>query len=242
MKALIIDDELLAREELRRLLVALPEVEVVGEASHCDEGVALVNAVRPDLVFLDIEMPGGTGFDLLERIRVTAPAVIFTTAYEEHAVEAFRVNALDYLLKPIDPTLLAQAVGRFAPEESPSREDGPRADGERYDLESRVFVREGQKCWFVRIGSVRLFESEGNYTRLWFDGGKPMVYRALKVFEERLDPRTFFRANRQQIVNLTHVVKTDLTPAGDLVVTLTCGTQVEMSRRMAQIFRETMGV
>lgn len=238
MKALIIDDEQLAREELRRLLDALPEVEVVGEAQHCDEGVALVDSMRPELIFLDIEMPGGTGFDLLERIAVPAPAVIFTTAYEAHAVEAFRVNALDYLLKPVDPAQLAHAVRRY--EESQPVVAG--ADREHYDADSRVFVREGQKCWFVRIGSVRLFESDGNYTRLWFDGGKPMVYRALKVFEQRLDPKLFFRANRQQIINLDHVARTELDAQGDLAVILSCGTRVEMSRRMAQIFRETLGV
>ncbi len=238
MRTLIIDDEPLAREELRRLLEALPEVEVAGEASHCEEGVALVAKLRPDLIFLDIEMPGGTGFELLERIEGPAPAVIFTTAYQEHAVEAFRVNALDYLLKPIDPELLARAVQRY----EQSQPTAPVLERDRYTANSRVFVREGQKCWFVRIGSVRLFESDGNYTRLWFDGGKPMIYRALKLFEQRLDPALFFRANRSQIINLEHVARTELTAEGDLVVILTCGTRVEMSRRMAQIFRDTMGV
>ncbi len=237
MKALIVDDEALAREELRRLLAEFPEVEIVGEAAHLEEAQELIAELRPELLFLDVEMPCGSGFDLLAGLTGPVPAVIFTTAFTAHAVEAFRVNALDYLLKPIDPQLLAQAIARYQGVATEAA-----SVSEHYETDSRVFVRDGGKCWFVRIGSVWLFESEGNYTRLCFDGGRPMVYRPLKVFEERLDPKVFFRANRGQIINLTHITKTEFTEVGDLVVTMSGGARVEMSRRMAQIFRETMGV
>ena len=235
MKALLADDERLARAELRRLLRELPEVEISGEARNVDEAVQQIELLEPDLVFLDIEMPGGTGFDVLDRIE-RVPLVVFTTAYDAHAVRAFEVNALDYLLKPVDAGRLRAAVERArARLLVTERRDPARAGG----FLERAFVRDGGLCLVVDFREVVLFESEGNYTKLHLEGQCPLLGRSLNYLEERLDPRAFFRANRRELVNLQRVARIE--PAGPgLLLHLTSGREVEMSRRQAQRFRQRM--
>ena len=232
------DDERLARAELRRLLRDVPGVEVVGEAANAEEAEARVHALAPDLLFLDIEMPGGTGFDLLERLE-SPPAVIFTTAYDAHALRAFQVSALDYLLKPVEPPRLAQAVERVARQLRPADAQPPQ--GPREYLE-RAFVRDGERCFFVTLAQVRLFESEGNYARMLLAGerAEPLLPRSLNALEERLDPRRFFRASRRHLVNLEAIEAVEPGPGGTLVLRLAGGREVEMSRRQAQAFRARM--
>jgi two-component system LytT family response regulator len=232
MKVVIIDDERLARVELRRLLAQHPEVEVQGEARGGEEALGLIADLAPDLIFLDIQMPGMTGFQLLERLD-DVPQVIFTTGYDHYAIRAFEVNALDYLMKPIAPARLAAAVGRV------------RQPQEKLQLKSRleqVFVRDGEKCWIVRLADVFLMESEGNYTRLCFGSDRPLIHRSLSALEERLDPAVFFRANRKQIVNLKWIEATAAGIAGGLTVTLRGGREVEISRRAAARLREVMSL
>jgi two-component system LytT family response regulator len=242
MKALLIDDERLARNELRRLLAAHPDIEIVGEAMDVEDAAQKVAELKPGLLFLDVQMPGADGFSLLERLEPPLPAVIFTTAYDEFAVKAFEFNALDYLLKPVDPNRLIAALERLR-----TRETGP--DGSvaplpatRLSLEDKVFVREGDRCWFVPVKNIRLLESEGNYTRLHFDEHKPQLFRSLTAMEERLDPRNFFRANRKQVINLTWVDGIEPWFSGGLLVKLKGGLKVELSRRQAQDFRERMSL
>ena len=228
MKALIIDDERLARLELRRLLGAHPEVEITGEARGGEEALALIPKLVPDVIFLDIQMPGMSGFDLLERLE-DLPQVIFTTAYDEYALKAFEVNALDYLLKPVAPARLAAALARVRPRTEPAR------------LE-QVFVRDGDRCWIVRLPDIFLLESEGNYTRVNFAGERPLIRRSLNALEEQLDPAMFFRAGRKEIVNLKWIQKVDISVAGGLVVTLRGGRTVEMSRRQSSKLREILSL
>jgi two-component system LytT family response regulator len=228
MKALIIDDERLARVELRRLLAVHPEVEIAGEARSGDEAIALIAKLAPDLIFLDIQMPGMTGFEMLEQVE-DLPQVIFTTAYDEYALKAFEVNALDYLLKPITPERLAAALGRARPRSEASR------------LE-QVFVRDGERCWIVRLPDIFLLESEGNYTRVCFGSERPLIRRSLNALEEQLDPAMFFRAGRKEIVNLKWIERVDLGVNGGLTVTLRSGRQVEMSRRQSVRLREAMSL
>jgi two-component system LytT family response regulator len=228
MKALIIDDERLARVELRRLLGAHPEVEIEGEAREGEEALALIAKVTPDLIFLDIQMPGMTGFEVLERLD-DVPQVIFTTAYDVYALKAFEVNALDYLLKPIQPERLAAALAKVRPRAEPAR------------LE-QVFVRDGERCWIVRLPDIFLLESEGNYTRLCFGNERPLIRRSLNALEEQLDPAMFFRAGRKEIVNLKWIERVDLGIAGGLTVMLRGGRQVEMSRRQSARLREVMSL
>jgi two-component system, LytTR family, response regulator len=233
MKALIVDDERLARAELRRLLAAHPEIEIVGEAQNGEEALALIAKLAPALLFLDIQMPGVGGFDLLERLD-DMPQVIFTTAYDRYAIQAFEVNALDYLLKPIAPARLAAALAKVRTPADPARPDSRRLE--------RVFVRDGDRCWIVSLPDIFLLESEGNYTRVCFGAERPLIRRSLNVMEEQLDPAVFFRANRHQIVNLKWIDKVDLAIAGGLTVTLRGGRSIEMSRRQSIRLREILSL
>lgn len=228
MKALPIDDERLARLELRRLLAGHPEVEIAGEARGGEEALALIPKLAPDLIFLDIQMPGMSGFDLLERLE-ELPQVIFTTAYDEYALKAFEVNALDYLLKPVAQNRLAAALARVRPRTEPAR------------LE-QVFVRDGERCWIVRLPDIFLLESEGNYTRVYFASERPLIRRSLNALEDQLDPAMFFRAGRKEIVNLKWIEKVDISVAGGLVVTLRGGRTIEMSRRQSSKLREILSL
>ena len=241
MKALLIDDERLARSELRRLLAAHPDIEIVGEAVDVEDAALKVAELKPGLLFLDVQMPGADGFSLLERLEPPLPAVIFTTAYDEFAVKAFEFTALDYLLKPVDPNRLIAALERLRHHAS-GAPGGVAGQPLRLALEDKVFVREGDRCWFVAVKNIRLLESEGNYTRLHFDDQKPQLFRSLTAMEERLDPRSFFRANRKQVINLTWVEGIEPWFSGGLLVKLKGGLKVELSRRQAQDFRERMSL
>jgi two-component system LytT family response regulator len=229
MKALVIDDEALARRELRRLLADFAWLEIIGEAGNVDEAAAKAEALAPDLLFLDIQMPGGSGFDLLSRLE-RLPHVIFTTAYDQHAVRAFEVNALDYLLKPIEPERLAAALARV------KHTTVPAAAASDAVLE-RLFVRDGPRCWFVPLREVRLFTAEDNYVRLSWGKIQPLLARPLGLLEQRLDPTRFFRANRGQIINLEFIAGVELGVSGRLHVQLRDGPEVEVSRRQARLFR-----
>ena len=234
MKAIIIDDEPPARRELRRLLSDFPWIEIIGEAGNIAQAAPMIEALSPGLVFLDIQMPGGSGFDLLTRLE-HLPRVIFTTAHDEHAVRAFEVNALDYLLKPIDPARLAAALARVG---SANATRPPQPDAALEQL----FVRDGPRCWFVPLREVRMLTSEGNYVRLSWGKTQPLLGRALATLEQRLDPNRFFRANRRQIINLDFIENVELGVNGRLHVQLREGPEVEISRRQARLFKAQKGI
>ncbi len=231
MRVLIIDDERLARAELRRLLEKHEEIQIVGEARNTDEALVQIDKLEPDLLFLDIQMPGRNGFELLEQLE-RAPLVIFTTAYDEFALKAFEVNALDYLLKPVAPERLEAALGRASTRTARNVMESPQ----------RIFVKDGERCWFVTVGDIVLLESEGNYTRLYFGSNRPLTPRSLNYLEERLDPAIFFRASRKHILNLQFVENIDPWANGGFLIRLQGGHQVEMSRRQAQKFKELMSL
>lgn len=245
MKTLIVDDERLARNELRRLLENFPKIQIVGEAANADEALPMIDELEPDLLFLDIQMPGKNGFELLQSIEGKAPEVVFTTAYDEYAIKAFEFNALDYLLKPVELARLSEAIHRIEeelhvgePAATPAGQGGHKALGEA----DQVFVKDGEKCWFVKLGKVRLFESMGNYVRLYFDDQKPLVLKSLNALEDRLDPATFFRANRKHIINLQWIEKIEPWFSGGLLVTLRGGDKIEISRRQAIRFKDLLSL
>ena len=240
MKALLIDDERIARLELRRLLAAHPQIEILGEARNGAEALTLIESLHPDLVFLDIQMPGMSGFELLEKLD-EPPQVIFTTAFDQHALRAFDANALDYLLKPIAANRLASAVAKLRPARGAETTSGEMLNPAQRPLD-RVFVRDGDRCWLVQLSDIVLFESEGNYTRLYFRKEKPLILRSLNALEERLDPGIFFRASRQHIVNLKRIDQVTPGVAANLNVTLEGGLQVEMSRRQSLRLREILSL
>jgi two-component system LytT family response regulator len=234
MKAILIDDEPPARRELRRLLADFSWIEIIGEAGNVAQAAAMIEALSPALIFLDIQMPGGSGFDLLASLE-HLPQVIFTTAHDEHAVRAFEVNALDYLLKPIDPARLTAALARV------KNANGARTPQPEAVLE-QLFVRDGPRCWFVPLREVRLLTSEGNYVRLSWGKTQPLLGRALATLEQRLDSNRFFRANRRQIINLDFIENVELGVNGRLHVQLREGPEVEISRRQARLFKTQMGI
>lgn len=241
-KALIIDDERLARNELKKMLQDFPEVEVIGEAANAAEGIDKIENLSPDLIFLDIQMPGKTGFDMLMELD-KAPHVIFTTAYDEFALKAFEVNALDYLMKPVEPKRLADALHKL--HQAEQKEMAATLASVNRGLLSendQVFVKDGERCWFVKLSDVRLFESVGNYAKVFFATNKPLILKSLNALEERLDDRVFFRANRKHIVNLRMIDKVEPYFNGGLLLDLKGGEKIEVSRRQAVKFKEMMSL
>ena len=240
-KAIIIDDERLARNELKKLLQEFPEVEVIDEAANAAEGIKKIEEQDPDLIFLDIQMPGKTGFDMLTELH-KAPHVIFTTAYDEYALKAFEVNALDYLMKPIEPRRLGDALQKLHQAEEKEAGISQTINRGALSENDQVFVKDGERCWFVKLAEVRLFESVGNYARVFFAGNKPLILKSLNALEERLDDKIFFRANRKHIVNMRMIEKIEPYFNGGLLLELQGGEKVEVSRRQAVKFKETMSL
>ncbi|MFK7953509.1 MAG: LytR/AlgR family response regulator transcription factor [Ekhidna sp.] len=235
MKAIIIDDTRLARQELRYLLEKNKEVEIIGEAENADVAKEMIEELKPDLIFLDIQMPGKDGFELLEML-VEVPEVIFTTAYSEYAMKAFDFNALDYLKKPITADRLSKAILKVT--EKIEEEDTPK---KVLRAKSQVFVKDGEQCWFVTLADVRVFEIWDNYTRIYFKDQKPMIPKTLQYMESRLDPDVFFRANRQQIINVKWIEKIEPWFSGTIRIYLKDKTEIEVSRRQTARFKELMG-
>lgn len=242
-RVIIIDDERLARKELKKLLEDFPELEVVDEAANVEEGISKIELHNPDLIFLDIQMPGKTGFDLLRELNRT-PEVIFTTAYDEYALKAFEVNALDYLLKPIEPKRLADALQKLDEENEDVSVSNVSSTPGRFTLNEndQVFVKDGERCWFVKLAEIRMFESVGNYARVYFGVNKPLILKSLNALEERLDQRVFFRANRKHIVNLRMIEKVEPYFNGGLLLEIQGGDKIEISRRQAVKFKEMMSL
>jgi two-component system LytT family response regulator len=248
MNALLVDDERLARAELRRLLSVHPDVTVVGEAENPGEAEARLDELPVDLLFLDIKMPGGTGFDLLERLD-RVPLLVFTTAYDEFALRAFEVNACDYLLKPIHPDRLAVALDKMRllwsaarvttpPSSAPASTPGPRLRA----AADRVFLRDGDRCWIVTMGEIACFEGEGNYARVHFGANRPLLRTSLNALEARIDPALFFRASRKHLINLRFIERIEAGIDEAYTVTLRGGQSIEVSRRQSCRLRDSLGL
>lgn len=243
-KTLIIDDERLAREELKSLLKDYHEIEIIDEAKNGEEGIEKIKEHKPDLIFLDINMPGMNGFEMIKHLE-EIPCVIFVTAYDEYALKAFQVNALDYILKPVDPERMREAVQKLSAGEDDfvSTQQTTTSRKDRIlSVNDRVFIKDGEKCWFIELSKVRMMESDGNYVKVYFDNFRPLILRSLNSFEERLDPEFFFRANRKFIINLQWVSSIENWFNGGLQVELKEGEKVEISRRQAIRFKELMSL
>ena len=239
-KTIVIDDERLAREELKSMLSEFNEIEIVDEARNGEEGIDKINEIQPDLIFLDVSMPGMTGFEMLKKLE-NIPHVIFVTAYDEFALKAFEVNALDYVLKPIDPARLAEAIEKLRQKEDgefESENEKVSREEKKLDTADRIFIKDGEKCYFVKLEEVRMLESDGNYVKIHFGKSRPLVLRSLNSFEEKLDAGSFFRANRKFIINLDWIEKVENWFNGGLQVELKSGDKVEISRRQAIRFKE----
>lgn len=244
-KTIIIDDERLAREELKSVLKDFVEINIIDEAQNGDEGIEKINRLKPDLIFVDVSMPGMTGFEMLKKLD-EIPYVIFVTAYDEYALKAFEVNALDYLLKPVDIDRLTEAIEKLKQKEDSDFESSRSVKTIRGDrmlsLNDRVFIKDGEKCYFVKLEDVRMLESDGNYVKVFFGTNRPLILRSLNSFEDRLDPAHFFRANRKFIINLEWVEHIENWFNGGLQVELKGGDKIEISRRQAIRFKEMLSL
>lgn len=243
MRILLIDDERLARNELKKLIMdnfTAPEIQ---EAPNANLALSLYADFQPQAMFVDIKMPGMSGFEMLEKMHPPMPQIVFTTAYSEYAIRAFEYNALDYLVKPIDPARFKDTADRIQSriKDTEQKEPTP-ASLSLMSEDDKVFVRDGDKCWFIATKDMRLLESEGNYTRIYFHDEKPLLLRSLNSLEERLNPRTFFRANRSQILNINHITSIEPWFSGGLKVIVAGELNVEFSRRQARLFREKMSL
>jgi two-component system LytT family response regulator len=240
-KAIIIDDERLARAELKKMLAEFQDIEIIAEAANAGEGIEKIETLQPDLIFLDIQMPDKTGFELLQSLD-KAPKVVFTTAYDEFALKAFEYNAMDYLLKPIDKKRLSDAIQKLIFSEEKEVLTQSVVNRNILTENDQVFVKDGEKCWFVKLSEVRLFESAGNYAKVFFGSNKPLILKSLNALEERLDDKTFFRANRKHIINMRMIVKVEPYFNNGLMLELQGGDKIEVSRRQSVKFREMMSL
>jgi two-component system LytT family response regulator len=250
LKVMLVDDEPLARGKLRRLLADEAGVEVVGEAGSAEEAREKLEELRPDLLFLDIQMPGQDGFALLESVPAELlPAVVFVTAYDEHAVRAFEVSAIDYLLKPFDRERLELALERAR--EALDRRDGVGLDeqlrsmleelrGEQPFLD-RFVVRSVGRIVFVRAADVDWIEAAGNYVRLRIGKESHLLRETMSSLETRLDPRIFARIHRSTIVNIDRIRELNHIFHGDYSVLLKDGTRLTLSRGYREQFERIVG-
>ena len=229
IKAIIVEDSRLARLELKEQLKAFPQIELIAEAKNAFEGQKVIEQQQPDLIFLDINMPGRDGFEMLEQLAIV-PQVIFTTAYDDYAIKAFEINAIDYLMKPITHDRLATALDKV--------QEGSTESVESMDLDQQFFIKDGEACFLVKLANVQMFQSVGNYTRVFFESKNPMTYRSLSHVEAKLPEETFFRANRSTIVNLNWVQNLEVGISGTFELTLDNGNLVELSQRKSAEFKK----
>ncbi|WP_459209757.1 LytR/AlgR family response regulator transcription factor [Aquimarina rhabdastrellae] len=231
--AVIVEDSRLARNELKELIKNHNEIEIIGEAENVDEGYDLIITTRPEILFLDINMPGKNGFELLEMLD-EVPLVIFTTAYDEYAIKSFEYNAFDYLMKPISAKRFGATIQKVLEKE----QEQIVLESDKKNLNSQIFIKEGEHCWLVKIGEISLFEVDGNYTRIYFRDQKPLIYKSLNQIEEKLPEKYFFRINRQQLININEVIEVIPWFNGKLKIKLKNGKEVEVSRRQSSTFKD----
>lgn len=239
IRAVIVEDSRLARNELKELIKLHDDLELVGEAGNVDDGVELIQSESPDLLLLDINMPEKDGFDLLEMLD-DVPITVFTTAYDEYAIKSFEYNALDYLLKPVSNKRFDMALEKVRSKMALKEESSSTA--KKLTDSSQIFIKDGESCWLVKISDISLFEIVGNYTRVFFEDKKPMLYKSLNQVEEKLPEESFFRANRQQIINTNYIENVVPWFNGKLKLTMKNGEEVEVSRRQSYIFKDRMSL
>jgi len=234
---LLADDEVLARQKLRQLLRDEPEVEIVGEGASASETIELVRATGPDLLFLDIRMPGMDGFDVIGELSACSdfpmPRIIFTTAYDQYAVRAFEIHAVDYLLKPFTSERLRSAVQHVreqmnTPELSAGHANGRGKNASPYT--TRIVFKSRGRILFLPVADIRWIGAEENYVRICTEKETHLLRETMAHLEERLDPQMFLRVHRSSIVNLHYVKEVRTEPNGDFAVLLVDGQKISMSR------------
>lgn len=232
INTIIVEDSELARIELQNLIKKTPEINILGEAKNGEEAIELINSSNPDLILLDIHLPDMDGFEVLNRINYI-PSVIFTTAYDEYAARSFEYNAFDYLLKPIKEERFQKSISRLTQEKEVQK---------KLKLNDRIFIKDSDKCFIACLSDVTLFETEGNYTKVFFKAQSPLLHKSLNKIEKRLDETHFFKVNRQQLINLNHIKDVELWFKGRLKLKLSCNTVVEVSERQSVELKRLLSI
>lgn len=233
IKAIIVEDSELARLELKTQLNFHSQINIIGEAADVSNAVEMISSLSPDVVFMDIDLPDGNAFDILQQLIIT-PKLIFITAYEQFALDAFEHDSVDYLLKPIKKERLAKAIDKL----NASFMNTPN----RIAHNGQFFVKDGEKCWLVKIAEVRYIEADGNYSKIYFNDQSPLIYRSLTSIEEKVEDNILFRINRKQLVNLNFVRSIEAGDGGLLFLTMECGAELEVSRRQASKFKQLLSL
>lgn len=241
MKAIVIEDSRLARQGLIRMLKGFAEIEVMAEAENPAQALPLIEQIQPELLFLDIHMPGGSGFDLLNQLAYS-PKVIFTTAFSEYAIKSFEHHTIDYLLKPISFKRLEIALQKLQDNGDELKQDLALESPEKPVLEmsDKVFLKDNEQCYLVALASIDYFESCKNYTRLFFEQKNAFIKKSLTAIEARLPGQCFFRVNRQYIVNLNAVKEIEEAIADGYLITMHDGKVLDISRRNASLLKERL--
>lgn len=241
MKTIVVEDSRIAREGLVRMLAAFPELTIVGQADHPDRALELIARTQPELIFLDINMPGASGFDLLEQLDYS-PRIIFTTAYSEYAIKSFDYHTIDYLLKPISQTRLAQAIAKltYVNSDNDAALDNEQTENNEssaikppLEMNNKIFIKDNDKCHLVSLDKIRYIESCKNYARVFFNAESAFIKKSLNQLEERLPAKFFFRANRQFIVNLQAISNIEEAIHDGYEITMDNGVKIDISRRQA---------
>lgn len=227
MRVAIVDDSRLARVELKQQLAQCSDVDVVGEAASVAESLELLATTTIDVLLLDIDLPDGNGFDVLEQA-TSVPQVIFVTAFNDYAIRSFEVNALDYLLKPVRHERLLQALQKVTEQRMATK----------VGADQRIFIKDREQCYFVQVADIIAFEALGNYTRVHLSTAIPAIYRTIGSIAERLDPNLFFRASRSWIINTQFIEHIEPSISGGFHVQLKKGLQVDIAKRQAAAFRQ----
>jgi two-component system LytT family response regulator len=220
IRVFLVDDEPLAIQEMKWMLRDFSDLDIVGQASTAIEAIRQVNSLKPDLIFLDINIPEKTGFDIVNELNYF-PQIIFVTAYDEYALKAFEINAIDYLMKPVGHERLVKALSKV------------RAYGQT--AVSRIFVKEDNEMKFIETNSINWIESIGNYIRIHHDKGSNMLYKSLTAIEAQLSQESFFRANRKELFNLNKMDSAQRHESS-WIIRLTDGKEILLSQRQGSKF------
>lgn len=236
IETILVDDEPLAVAELQRMLKNHEDIDVIAVSHEAADATEKIQRIKPKLVFLDINMPGKNGFDLLNDLD-EAPEVIFVTAYDQFAIKAFDVNALDYILKPVNPDRLAEAITKVGKKFTQAS-----SASEKLTINKRIFIKDGEQCFFVPLSDVYFIESVGNYARVYYQDKKPLLHKSLNYLEDKLPDEFFFRASRQQMFNISFVKNIIPYFSNTLQVELQGGIKVDISQRQSVKFKDKMGI
>lgn len=233
IKTIIIDDEKLARDIVKKYASNLDALEIIDECGNGFDGIKAVNSQKPDLIFLDIQMPKLNGFEMLELID-EKPKIIFTTAFDQYALKAFEVNAIDYLLKPFSEERFVEAVNKVVKEEKNVNQDRVEKIKTHFENEieylDRVIVKQNQKINIIPIAKVNYIEAQDDYVMIHTEDGKYLKQKTMKYFEDHLDPKDFIRIHRSSIVNISRVKEIELFDKDSYKAILKDGTKLSVSR------------